>query len=65
MTVSDGILLFFLALFTAIDLTGFWILYREDREGFWESILLIVVNIGAVVASWAVVLVTLAGRGGF
>ena len=63
MTVSDGILLFFLALFTAIDLIGFWIIAREDREGFWESILPIAVNIGAVVVSWAIVLVTLAGRG--
>lgn len=64
MTVDDDILLVFLALFTAIDLTGFWIIAREDREGFWESILPIVINIGAVVVSWAVVLITLAGRGG-
>ena len=65
MTVSDDILLVFLALFTAIDLAGFWVIAREDREGFWESILPIVINIVAVVVCWIVVLVTLAGRGEF
>ena len=49
-------------LVTALDLAGFWIC-RHDREGFWENILLVIVNIGTFVVCWAVVLVTLAGRG--
>lgn len=63
MTVDDDILLVFLALFTAIDLVGFWIIAREDREGFWESILPIAVNIGAVVVSWAVVIASMMEKG--
>lgn len=49
-------------LLTALDLAGFWIC-RHDREGFWENILLVIINVGTFVVCWAVVLVTLAGRG--
>ena len=49
-------------LLTALDLAGFWIC-RHDREGFWENILLVIVNIATFVVCWIVVLVTLAGRG--
>ena len=50
-------------LLTALDLAGFWIC-RHDREGFWENILLAMINVGTFVVCWAVVLVTMAGRGG-
>lgn len=49
-------------LVTALYLAGFWIC-RHDREGFWENIFLVIISIGTFVVCWAVVLVTLAGRG--
>ena len=52
-----------LVLFTAVDLAGFWIICREDREGFLEGILLVIINIGTVVVSWAIMIATIMERG--
>lgn len=62
MTPCCQFLLVLLILFTALDLAGFWVC-REDREGFRENILLVIIDVGTVVVCWAAVLVTMAGRG--
>ena len=63
MTLRGIVLLALFVLFTAVDLAGFWIICREDREGFLEGILLVVINIGIVVVSWAIVIATTMERG--
>ena len=63
MTLCGIVLLAALVLFTAVDLAGFWIICRKDREGFLEGILLVIINIGTVVVSWAIMIATIMERG--
>lgn len=53
MSLCSTFLFVLMILFTALDLAGFWVC-REDREGFRENILLVVVNIGTVAVVWAI-----------